>query len=107
MAGDFYSFHSDQQQKQFQYLIHQFRCVVCQDQSLASSTADIASEIKIKIAQMVRENDSNQKIKNYLTSRYSNFILLKPPLIPETYFLWFAPWGFLLVGCVILFRKTT
>ena len=90
MAGDFYSFHSTKQQKQFQHLINHFRCVVCQDQSLASSNAEIASEIKIKIAQMVRDNQSNRVIKNYLISRYGNFVLLKPPFIQETYFLNFT-----------------
>lgn len=105
IAGDLYPLHSVQQQKQFQHLINHFRCVVCQDESLASSNAKIALELKNEIYQMVQENKSDRTIKNYILKRYGNFVLLKPPLIQETYFLWFAPLILLLFGAWIFIRS--
>jgi len=103
IAGDLYSFHSAKKEKQFQQLIHHFRCVVCQNESLASSHAKIATELKHQIYLMVKENKSNRTIKNYLLSRYGNFILLKPPFIRETYFLWLTPLVLFLIGVGIYF----
>lgn len=98
MASDLYPFHTVNHQKQFQYLMNSFRCVVCQNDSLATSDADIAHQLKQDIYVMVKNNASNDVIKQYLLQRYGNFILLKPPLITETYFLWFSPFVLLLLG---------
>jgi len=101
----FYQFNSIQQQTQFQHLLNNFRCVVCQDENLASSNAKIAVDLKNKIYLMVTEHKSNRDIKRYLLNRYGNFVLLKPPLIPETYFLWLAPLLMLILGgCVFYFE---
>jgi len=104
-ANALYPFHSLQHQKQFQDLIHHFRCVVCQDESLAESNAKIAHELKNKIYTMVRENKSNKEINKYLLNRYGNFVLLKPPFIAETYFLWFMPIMLLFIGVCIVIRS--
>ncbi len=97
-SHDLYPFQSVQQQKQFQHLVNSFRCVVCQNESLAASDVDIARQLKQEIYRMVKNNASNDAIKQYLLQRYGNFILLKPPLITETYFLWFSPFVLLFLG---------
>jgi cytochrome c-type biogenesis protein CcmH len=103
-AADLYPFHSIKKQKQFNYLIHQLRCVVCQDESLSESNASLAVNLRKDIYDMVQENKSNLQIQTYLVNRYGNFVLLKPPLIAETYVLWFAPMLLFCVGVFVLIK---
>ena len=106
-AADLYPFHSAQKQIQFNHLISELRCLVCQNENLSASNAAIAMDLKNKIYIMVKENKTNAEIKNYLVKRYSNFILFKPPFIAETYLLWLAPFLMLFIGgLTIFFRRS-
>lgn len=105
-AADLYPFHSVKQQKEFQTLIHELRCVVCQNEDLASSDAPIANDLRLHIYKMVTENYTSRYIKQYMTDRYGDFVLLKPPFIQATFFLWIFPFVMLAAGAWVYCRAT-
>ena len=74
------------------------RCVVCQNESIDSSNAGIARDLRILIRERLKAGDSNQEVFDFLTARYGDFVLLKPPMKPGTYVLWFAPAAVLILG---------
>jgi cytochrome c-type biogenesis protein CcmH len=76
----------------------QLRCVVCQGQSLDESNAPLAADLRRLIRARIAAGDSDEQVEQYLVARYGDFILMKPPLEPQTYALWFGPLGILLIG---------
>jgi cytochrome c-type biogenesis protein CcmH len=101
---DLYPFPSANQQQQFQNLLGQLRCLVCQNQNLLDSNADLAKDLRTQVYHMVLENKSDAEIKQYLTNRYGQFVLFKPPLTIQTAVLWLTPFLLLLLGGFILYR---
>lgn len=88
-------FSDPAQEKQFKELTEELRCLVCQNQSLADSSAGLAQDLRREVYRMVIDGDSDEEIVNYLVARYGDFILYRPPLKPSTYFLWLGPVIFL------------
>ena len=78
------------------------RCVVCQNQSIDESAAPLAKDLRILIRKKVKEGHTENEIYKFLTDRYGDFILLKPPLKKSTFMLWFLPFVFLAIGIFIL-----
>jgi cytochrome c-type biogenesis protein CcmH len=76
----------------------EFRCLVCQGESLDESNATLAADLRRLIRARIESGDTNAQIERYLVSRYGNFILMKPPLEPDTYLLWFGPVALLGIG---------
>jgi len=76
----------------------QLRCLVCQGQSLDESNAPLAADLRRLIRARIAAGDSDEQVEHYLVARYGDFILMKPPLEPLTYLLWFGPLGVLLIG---------
>ena len=76
------------------------RCVVCQNQSIDGSNADLARDMRVLVRERLVAGDSNVDVTNYMVSRYGDFVLLNPPLKKSTYVLWFGP--LLIVGLGIL-----
>lgn len=99
---DTYPFKTAQQEQQFNYLSQQFRCLVCQNQTLADSNAPLANDLRTQIAEMVRKGSTNEEIIHYLKLRYGDFVLFRPPINTETFVLWFAPFIFLIIGILSL-----
>jgi cytochrome c-type biogenesis protein CcmH len=97
-AIDALPFKDRAQELRFQALTKQLRCMVCQNESLADSTADLARDLRNDIFQQMQNGRSDRQIKDYLTARYSNFVLYDPPLNPGTWLLWFGPGLLLLIG---------
>lgn len=91
-------FKDDAQRLRFQNLTSQLRCMVCQNEDLADSNAELAQDLRRKIFQMMQQGQSDAEIKEYLVDRYSEFVLYKPPLKPGTWALWFGPGVILLLG---------
>lgn len=85
-------------------LSQELRCLVCQNETLADSRADLAEDLRREIREQIRAGKSDQEILAFLTQRYGEFILYRPPVKPTTYLLWFGPFVVLLGGLVILFR---
>jgi cytochrome c-type biogenesis protein CcmH len=90
----------DQQEALYKSLLPELRCLVCQNESLAESQASLAADLRYEVRGLVAKGDDEEQIKKYLTDRYGNFVLYKPPLEPRTYVLWFGPFLLLLLGLV-------
>src|SRR5690348_7700582 len=84
------------------HLSSELRCPVCQNQSIDDSEAPIARDLRLLIRQRLSAGDSDQQVLNFLVARYGNFVLLKPPVQFDTFFLWaLAPFT-LLAGVIAL-----
>ena len=79
------------------------RCMICQNQSIDESNAPLAKDLRILIRNKIKEGSNDKEIYKFLTDRYGDFILLKPPLHLNTLVLWFLPFIFLALGIYIVF----
>jgi len=86
----------------FQSLAKELRCLVCQNQSLFDSPAELAADFRREIRAMMREGKSDEEIKAFLVARYGDFVLFRPPVKAKTYALWAAPFILLGVGALAL-----
>ena len=84
-------------------LSEELRCLVCQNQTLADSTAPLAEDLRREVRELAQAGKSDAEIKDYLVARYGDFVLYKPPVKPTTWLLWFGPFAFLLGGGLIWF----
>ncbi|MBA2652180.1 MAG: cytochrome c-type biogenesis protein CcmH [Tatlockia sp.] len=103
-ANSLYPLETPKQDAQFLHLLKELRCLVCQNQDLADSNAGLAKDLRFQVYMLVKEGRSDGEIVNYLTARYGDFILFKPPIKPVTALLWFGPALFLFLGLVIFWR---
>ena len=78
------------------------RCMICQNQSIDESNASLAKDLRILIRNKIKEGSNDKEIYKFLTDRYGDFILLKPPFDLNTLSLWFLPFIFLLLGIYIV-----
>ena len=85
-------------------LTKQLRCLVCQNETLADSQAQLAEDLRREIREQIRAGKSDQEILAYATQRYGDFILYNPPVKATTYLLWFGPFLLLIGGTFLLFR---
>ena len=85
-------------------LARELRCLVCQNETLADSRADLAVDLRNQIREQMKAGKSDKEIIAFLTERYGKFILFRPPMDPTTYLLWFGPFVLLLGGLLLLFR---
>lgn len=99
-ALDPFDFRDAAEEARFRALAHELRCVMCQNQSLADSNAQIAQDLRKQVLTLMREGKSDEEIKRFLVDRYSEFVLYKPPVTPATWLLWFGPALVLLGGIV-------
>jgi cytochrome c-type biogenesis protein CcmH len=97
-------FDNPKQEAQYQQLLHEVRCLVCQNQSLAESHADLAMDLRQEIAQALRSGQTPGQIKTRLVQRYGDFVLYRPPVRRTTLLLWFGPVLLLLGGLVVVGR---
>lgn len=99
---DLYPFETAPARQRFIHLLSQYRCLVCQNQTLADSDALLAKDLRREIYTRVKQGDSDQQIQQYLVSRYSDYVRFKPPLNRQTWLLWFGPLGLLLLGIAVI-----
>jgi cytochrome c-type biogenesis protein CcmH len=109
-AIDTYQFTDSEKQARFQKLTNELRCPKCQNQNLADSNAEIASDLRAKIHIMLEENKSDDDIIKYMLERYGDFVLYQPRLSKQTFILWYAPALLFVLGLVVIvlivrFRK--
>lgn len=91
-------------EKRLSDLSEELRCLVCQNQSIADSHADLAIDLKNQIREMIVAGKSDEEIKSYLTQRYGDFVLYRPPVKGSTWLLWGGPFVLLATGVFILIR---
>ncbi len=85
----------------------QLRCLVCQNESIDDSDADLAHDLRLLVRQRLLAGDTDAQVKQYLVDRYGDYVLLKPPFNADTLVLWLGPAGFFLlaVGGAVLFYR--
>lgn len=91
-------------QARYEKLTRELRCLQCQNQSIADSNAWLASDLRTQVRDMLLAGQSDQQIYDYMTTRYGDFVLYRPPLKPKTWLLWFSPALLLLIGVGVLVR---
>ena len=84
-------------------LSQELRCLVCQNETLADSRADLANDLRNQIREQMKAGKTDKEIVAFLTDRYGDFILYRPPVRPVTYLLWFGPFILMIGGLVFLF----
>ncbi len=97
-------FRDDAEEARFQALTHELRCVMCQNQSLADSNAQIAHDLRREVLDLMRQGKSDDEIVAFLVQRYGEFVRYKPAMEPSTWLLWFGPALLLLGGGVVVAR---
>ena len=90
-------------QERYETLTHEFRCLVCQDETVADSNADLAADFRRQIHAMVADGRTDAEIKDYMVKRYGDFVLYRPPLQSSTLLLWVGPFILLLLGLMIIY----
>ena len=88
-------------QQRYEQLIHQLRCLVCQNEAIADSNATLAADLRREVREMMLAGKSDLQIRTFLTDRYGDFVLYLPPVTPRTWILWAAPALLLLGGAAI------
>ncbi len=97
-------FSDESLRPRYQQLIEELRCPKCQNQNLADSNSPISQDLREQVRQLLEEGLTDAEIKDYLKSRYSEFILYRPELNQNTWLLWGAPVLFLMMGILVLYR---
>ena len=91
-------------QARFERITEELRCLVCQNESIADSNADLAVDLRQQVREMLIAGKSNDAIFDFMTNRYGEFVRFSPPLETKTLFIWGAPFAMLLLGGFIVFR---
>jgi cytochrome c-type biogenesis protein CcmH len=89
-------------EKRMVNIAEELRCLVCQNESLAGSQADLAKDLREEVRGLIKAGKSDEEVKDFLVSRYGDFVLYRPQVKPITYALWAGPFILLLVGIVML-----
>jgi cytochrome c-type biogenesis protein CcmH len=91
-------------QSRFERIAGQLRCLVCQNESIADSNVELASDLRRQVREMLLAGKSDDAIFEFMTDRYGEFVRFSPPLEPKTLLIWGAPFLMLLLGGVIIYR---
>ena len=91
-------------QARFERITEELRCLVCQNESIADSNADLAVDLRQQVREMLIAGKSNDAIFDFMTNRYGEFVRFSPPLETKTLFIWGAPFAMLLLGGFIVYR---
>jgi cytochrome c-type biogenesis protein CcmH len=95
-------FDNAEQLARYKTLIYELRCLVCQNQNLADSNAELASDLRREVHRMILEGKSNQDVVDFMVARYGDFVLYRPPLNAKTVLLWSAPFALGIGGILLL-----
>ena len=82
---------TSEQEVLYQAIVQEVRCLVCQNQSIAESNAELAKDLRIEISSQIKEGKTEQEIKDFLLNRYGDFVLYQPSFNKKTFFLWLSP----------------
>jgi len=97
------TFATAAQESLYRDLLDELRCLVCANQSLADSNAELAGDLRARVFEMVAAGESRAAIVDYLRARYGDYVLYRPRLAPATWFLWFAPVVVVAAGVAFVF----
>ena len=97
-------FRDAAEEDRFRQLVVELRCVMCQNQSLADSNAQIAHDLRREVLSLMRQDMSDDEVRDFLVARYGEFVLYRPRVSANTWLLWFGPGVLLLIGAVVVVR---
>jgi cytochrome c-type biogenesis protein CcmH len=89
-------------EKRLVVIAEELRCLVCQNESLAGSRADLAEDLRREVRGLIKQGQTDQEIKDFLVSRYGDFVLYRPPVKSTTWLLWAGPFVLLVAGVAVL-----
>ncbi len=98
-------FENSQVEKDYLELAKQLRCLVCQNQNLIDSNADLADDLRREVAKMLKQGKSKKQVTDFMVNRYGDFVLYNPPLKSTTWLLWGGPFVLMFIGIFILLKK--
>jgi cytochrome c-type biogenesis protein CcmH len=100
-----FTFATPGEEQRFKDVIEEIRCLVCQNQSLIDSDAELAHDLRAEVYDMMQAGNSDAQIVDFLVERYGDFVLYSPPVKPSTWLIWFGPFVLLLVAILLLVRS--
>ena len=96
-------------QERYEKLVHELRCLVCQNETIADSNAMLAADLRSELREMMKAGKTDAEIRAFLTERYGDFVLYNPPVTPRTWLLWAAPvlllFGGATVAALVVIRR--
>jgi cytochrome c-type biogenesis protein CcmH len=92
------AFDDPELQQRYDRLVFELRCLMCQNNNIADSNSMIASDLRREVRELIAQGKSDAEIRTYMTDRYGDFVLYRPPVVPRTWLLWAAPALFMLGG---------
>jgi cytochrome c-type biogenesis protein CcmH len=95
-------FQDAAEQARYERLIQDLRCLVCRSESIADSNAQLAADLRREVEELMRAGRSDDEIRKFMTERYGDFVLMRPPVAPRTWLLWAAPALFVACGIAIV-----
>jgi len=98
-----HDFATEQMEEDYNVLVQELRCLVCQNQNLADSNAELAQDMRIRVYKMLSEGNSKEEIVDFMVLRYGDFVMYRPPVKSTTYILWFGPLLFFVVAALVVF----
>lgn len=98
-------FDNAQQEADYRALIQELRCPQCQNNNIADSNATIATDMRDKTLELLKQGKSKQEVVDYMVERYGNFVTYDPPITPATILLWLLPAGLILLGFALIFGR--
>lgn len=104
-AAEVRTFANPDQQQRYENLVKDLRCLVCQNQSLADSDADLARDLRDEVYGIIQSGKDEAQAIQFLTDRYGDFVLYRPPVRPVTWLLWTGPLLMLLGGMAFLWHR--
>lgn len=102
------SFDDPEKQARYDSMLHEMRCLVCRNESLAESPAELARDLRREVARLIREDKSDAEVRAFLVERYGEYVLYRPPLHAGTVALWLGPFVILLLalaGVAVYLRR--
>jgi cytochrome c-type biogenesis protein CcmH len=99
-----FKFDSPEKEKVFHKLSEELRCLVCQNQNIAESNADLAKDLRLEIYNMLSQGKTEDEIVSFMVQRYGDYVLYRPPFKPLTWLLWLGPAIVFLIGLLIVVR---
>ncbi|MGJ0516789.1 MAG: cytochrome c-type biogenesis protein [Methylomicrobium sp.] len=99
---EYREFSNPEQQEAYESLTSELRCLVCQNQTIADSNADLAADLRRQVYEMLQRGQSKEDVVKFMTERYGDFVLYNPPFKSKTLLLWFGPVLFFLIGVIFV-----
>jgi len=97
-----FKFDSPEKERVFHKLSEELRCLVCQNQNIAESNADLAKDLRLEIYTMLNDDKSEDEIVDFMVQRYGDYVLYRPPFKPMTWLLWFGPGIIFIFGLIFV-----